>query len=207
MLFANREEAGKLLGEFLKEHLREKVDLVLGVPRGGVVVAKEVSKVLGVPLSLLVVRKLGVPENPELAFGAIDPDGNLYLDQFTVSYFRLTQEDIKRVAQEELKKIEERIRRFLDGKVPDVKDKTLLVVDDGIATGQTIIAGVSYLKRKGAKKVIVAVPVCPKETQEKLRSYADEVYCYHTAEGGPFAVGMFYKDFRQVEDEEVEKLL
>lgn len=207
MLFEDRKDAGKLLGELLKERIREKVDLVLGVPRGGVVVAQEVAKALGAPLSLLIVRKLGVPSNPELAFGAVDPDGNLYLDQFTVSYFRLNQQDIEKVAQEELKKIKERRERFLKGKEPEVKDRTVLVVDDGVATGQTIIAGIGYLRKRGAKKVIVAVPVCPKDTQEKLKNYADEFYCYHAVEGSPFAVGMFYRDFRQVEDEEVEKLL
>jgi len=206
MLFSNREEAGRLLGEYIKDKVKD-VHMVLGIPRGGVVVAKGVAKILGVPLGLLIVRKLGVPSNPELAFGAIDPDGNLYLDRWTVDYFRLSREDIDRVAQEELKKIRERERRFLGGKVPDFKGKKLVVVDDGVATGQTVIAGIGYLKRKGADKVLVASPVCPKDTEERLKAHADEVYCYHTAESGSFAVGMFYRDFRQVEDSEVEELL
>lgn len=206
MLFENRESAGRLLGEYLKERVKH-ADLVLGIPRGGVVVAKEVAKALGLPLSLLIVRKLGVPSNPELAFGAIDPDGEIYLDNWTVEYFRLSEEDIKKIARMELEKIRERERRFLRDKEVDFKDKSLLVIDDGIATGLTVMAGVEYLKRKGAKRVIVATPVCPAETLRKLQSHADEVYCYHTAEGGSFAVGMFYKDFRQVEDKEVEELL
>ncbi len=205
MLFEDRKKAGELLGEFIKDKVGS-VDLVLGIPRGGVVVAKEVAKILKAPLSLLIVRKLGVPSNPELAFGAIDPDGHIYTDRWIVDYFKISEEEIRRIAKEELKKIREREERFLKGKALEVEGKVVLVVDDGIATGQTMIAGVEYLKRKGARKVIVAVPVCPIETLEKLRSYA-EVLCYHVAKGGSFAVGMFYKDFRQVEDEEVEELL
>lgn len=195
-----------MLGEYLKNKV-EKVDLVLGIPRGGVLVAKELAKVFGVPLSLLIVRKLGVPSNPELAFGAIDPDGRIYTDPWTVEYFRLSKEEIGRISQEELKKIREREKRFLKGKALEVKDKVVIVVDDGIATGQTIMAGVEYIKRKGASKVIIAVPVCHGETMRKLATRADQVYCYHVSEEEGFAVGMFYKDFRQVEDEEVEELL
>ncbi|MEN3028425.1 MAG: phosphoribosyltransferase family protein [Aquificaceae bacterium] len=206
MVFSDRKEAGRVLGEYIKDKL-EKVDLVLGIPRGGVVVAKEVAKVLGVPFNLLIVRKLGVPSSPELAFGAIDPEGRIYTDSWTVEYFRLSQEVIEKVAREELERIRERERKFLKDRPLEVKDKVVLVVDDGIATGQTVRAGVEYLKRKGAIRVIVAVPVCPGETVKKLGLYADEFYCYHVSEESPFAVGMFYKDFRQVEDEEVEELL
>jgi predicted phosphoribosyltransferase len=93
------------------------------------------------------------------------------------------------------------------GLIRDFKDKDVIVVDDGIATGMTVEAGVEYLKRKGAKKVIVAVPVCPKETEERLKRYAHQVYCYYSTTTSPFAVGMFYRDFKQVEDEEVQNLL
>ncbi|WP_333784535.1 phosphoribosyltransferase family protein [Thermocrinis sp.] len=208
MIFSNRQEAGRILGEWLKDRLKRKgACVVLGIPRGGVVVAKEAAKILGCPLGVLIVRKLGVPENPELAFGAIDPDGEIYLDKNTVEYFRLTPETIKKVAQEELKKIRDRERKFEKGKISQFEEVEFIVVDDGIATGMTVEAGVKYLKRKGAKRVIVAVPVCPKDTEERLKNYADEVYCYHSTTSSPFAVGMFYRDFRQVEDEEVQNLL
>jgi len=208
MIFSSRQEAGRILSEWLKNVLkREGKCMVLGIPRGGVVVAKEVADLLGCPLGVLIVRKLGVPENPELAFGAIDPDGKIYLDKSTVQYFGLTPQIIQKIAEEELKKIREREKKFEKGKVSQFEGVEFIVVDDGIATGMTVEAGVKYLKGKGAKKVIVAVPVCPKDTQERLKNYADEVYCYHTAESSPFAVGMFYKDFRQVEDEEVQALL
>jgi putative phosphoribosyl transferase len=116
MIFDNRKNAGRLLGEWLKEKLGEEGNyIVLGIPRGGVVVAKETAEVLGAPLGVLIVRKLGVPENPELAFGAIDPDGNIYLDKSTVEYFGLTPQVIQKVAQEELKKIREREKKFERG--------------------------------------------------------------------------------------------
>ncbi|WP_448584348.1 phosphoribosyltransferase [Thermocrinis sp.] len=208
MIFSSRQEAGNILGEWLKGKLEKgKNYVVLGIPRGGVVVAKEVANILGCPLGVLIVRKLGVPENPELAFGAIDPDGEIYLDKNTVEYFKLTPETIKEIAQEELKKIRDREKRFEKGKISQFEGVEFIVVDDGIATGMTVEAGVKYLKRKGAQKVIIAVPVCPKDTEERLKKYADEVYCYHSTTSSPFAVGMFYRDFRQVEDEEVQNLL
>ena len=206
MVFADRKEAGRLLGEFLKGKVSENL-LILGVPRGGVVVAKEVAKVLNAPMSVLIVRKLGVPQEPELAFGAVDPDGETYLDRYTVDYFGLREETIKEIVHKELEKIREREKKFLPSEGLRVEGKEIVVIDDGIATGYTLIAGVNYLKRKGANKVIVAVPVCPVEGKKRLEAYADEVYCYYIAKEGPFAVGMFYKDFKQVEDEEVEKLL
>lgn len=206
MIFEDRKEAGRILGEYIKDKVG-RVDLVLGIPRGGVVVAREVARVLKAPLSLLIVRKLGVPSNPELAFGAIDPDGHIYTDRWTVEYFRLSEEEIRRIAQEELKKIREREERFLKGKHLEVEGKVVVVVDDGIATGQTMLAGVEYLKRKGASRVIVTVPVCHRESLKRLSSYTKEVYCYHVSEEGSFAVGMFYKDFHQVEDLEVEEIL
>lgn len=208
MIFPDRVSAGKILGEYIKDKIDRKLNpIVLGIPRGGVIVAKEVAKVLDLPMSLLIVRKLGVPQNPELAFGAIDPDGELYIDKRTVEYFKISQEDIRKVASEELSKIKERQRLFLKGGIPDVTDREVIVVDDGIATGYTVIAGVSFVKRRGAVKVIVASPVCPADTLGKIREYADEVYCYHISEEPGFAVGMFYKDFRQVEDKEVVELL
>ncbi|MCS7307858.1 MAG: phosphoribosyltransferase family protein [Aquificaceae bacterium] len=206
MDFSDRKEAGRLLGEYLKSFVKE-ADMVFGIPRGGVVVAKEVARIFGKPLGLLIMRKLGVPSNPELAFGAVDPDGRIYTDRRTIEYFNISAEDIQRVAREELEKIRERERKFLKGKPLEVEGKTLIVVDDGIATGQTVIAGVEYLKRKGAKEVIVAAPVCHAEAVKRLSSLTDKIYCYITSERSEFAVGMYYADFRQVEDKEVEELL
>ncbi|SHK34756.1 phosphoribosyltransferase [Thermocrinis minervae] len=207
MTFFDRADAGKLLGEYLKENMvQNHVDVVLGIPRGGVLVAKEVARALGKPLGVLLVRKLGVPSNPELAFGAVDPDGEVYLDQSTVDYFGLSEEDIKKVVRNELEKIRERERRFAKALI-DPEGKQLLIVDDGIATGLTVLAGIGYLRRKGAKSIYVAAPVCPASTIQRLTKVADKVYCYHVVGDSSFAVGIFYRDFRQVTDEEVEEVL
>ncbi|MCS7261899.1 MAG: phosphoribosyltransferase family protein [Aquificaceae bacterium] len=205
MLFSDREEAGRLLGEYVRQRV-EGVDIVLGIPRGGVVVAKEVAKALGVSMGLLLVRKLGVPFNSELAFGAIDPDGHLYLDHAVVRYFRLSSRDIQKIAEKELGHIRDREKKF-GGLTAQVENRAILVVDDGIATGQTMLAGVEYLKRRGARKIMVAAPVCHKDSAERLRTHVDGVYCYHLSHDLPFAVGMFYRDFRQVEDAQLQELL
>ncbi|SNZ13864.1 phosphoribosyltransferase [Hydrogenobacter hydrogenophilus] len=208
MIFSDRTQAGKVLGEYLKDKIDRRLNpIVLGIPRGGVVVAKEVAKILNVPMSLLIVRKLGVPQNPELAFGAVDKDGEVYIDKKTVDYFRLSEDQIRKVVQEEMKKIREREKLFLKGGVPDLSGREVIIVDDGIATGYTVIAGVNFVKRRGAQKVIVASPVCPADTWKKIKEYADEVFCYHVSHEPNFAVGMFYRDFRQVEDQEVLELL
>lgn len=208
MVFQDRASAGRLLGEYIKDKIdREMNPIVLGIPRGGVLVSKEVSRVLNLPMGIVIVRKLGVPSNPELAFGAVDQDGEVYLDERTIGYFGLSEEDIKKVVQEELRKIKERERKFIKGGMPELKDREVILVDDGLATGYTMIASVNFVRRKGAKKVVVASPVCPSDTEKKLRIYADEVYCYHVSHEPSFAVGMFYKDFHQVEDEEVMEIL
>ncbi len=208
MVFQDRTSAGRLLGEYIKDKIDKEMNpIVLGIPRGGVLVSKEVSRVLNLPMGIVIVRKLGVPSNPELAFGAVDPDGEVYLDKRTIEYFELSEEDIKKVVQEELTKIKEREKKFIKKGMPELKDREVILVDDGLATGYTMIASVNFVKRKGAKKVVVASPVCPSDTEKKLRIYADEVYCYHVSHEPSFAVGMFYKDFHQVEDEEVMEIL
>ncbi len=208
MIFLDRASAGKILGEYLKDKIDRNLNpIVLGIPKGGVIVAKEVAKILNVPMSLLIVRKLGVPQNPELAFGAVDKDGEVYIDKKTVDYFRLSEDQIRKVVQEEMKKIREREKIFLKGSMPDLSNREVIIVDDGIATGYTVIAGVNFVKRRGAQKVIVASPVCPADTLKRIKEHADEVFCYYVSHEPNFAVGMFYRDFRQVEDQEVLELL
>ncbi|MFN3813568.1 MAG: phosphoribosyltransferase [Aquificaceae bacterium] len=208
MVFRDRISAGRLLGEHIKDKIDKEMNpIVLGIPRGGVLVSKEVSRVLNLPMGIVIVRKLGVPSNPELAFGAVDPDGEVYLDKKTIEYFGLSEEDIKKVVQEELSKIKEREKKFIKGRMPELKGREVILVDDGLATGYTMIASVNFVKRKGAKKVVVASPVCPQDTEKKLKIYADEVYCYYVPHEPNFAVGMFYKDFHQVEDKEVMETL
>jgi putative phosphoribosyl transferase len=208
MIFSDRTQAGNVLGKYLEDKINRNLNpIVLGIPRGGVLVAKEVVKILQVPMGLLIVRKLGVPQNPELAFGAVDPDGEVYIDKKTADYFKLSEDQIKKVVNEETKKIKEREKLFLKGSMPNLSGREVIIVDDGIATGYTVIAGVNFVKRRSARKVIVASPVCPADTLKRIKEYADEVFCYHVSHDPNFAVGMFYKNFRQVEDQEVLELL
>lgn len=208
MLFENRTHAGKLIGELLKEKLEDKSNtIILAIPRGGAEIAYNMAKVLHIPFSLIIVRKLGIPWNEEAAFGSVDPDGITYIDEAVVRYARISKEEIERVKLKELKKIKERIDKFLGGEEPNVADKRVIIVDDGIATGYTVIAGVSYVKRKGAKEVMVAVPVCPEDSIPKIEKLCDRVFCFYKAKEGSFAVGMFYKDFKQLSDEEVMEII
>ncbi len=203
MIIENREEAGRILAEALRDKIRtEERPLILAIPRGGIPVAYTLAKELRIPMSIVVVRKLGLPWNEEAGFGAIDSDGVTYLDEELVSYAKLGADDINEVAKRELEELRIRERKFLPKGYPDLRGRTVIIVDDGIATGYTAIASAGFAKRKGAGKVIVAVPVCPEGSAKRFKGYADEFYCHHQAGGISFAVGMFYRDFHQLSDEE-----
>ncbi len=203
MIFEDREEAGKLLAGTLKEKIHpDDRPIILAIPRGGVPVAYQLSKELKIPMSIVVVRKLGLPWNEEAGFGAIDSDGETYLDPELVNYAKLDAETIRSIAEREIKELREREKKFLPKGYPDLKDREVIVVDDGVATGYTAIASAGFAKKRGAKRVIVAVPVCPKDAPRRFKDHADEFVCYHLSSEMSFAVGMFYKDFHQLSDEE-----
>jgi predicted phosphoribosyltransferase len=204
-MFANRVEAGKRLAEALDHLVGENV-VVLGVPRGGVEVAAEVAGQHGWALDIVVPRKVGAPFNPELGLGAIAP-GVRVLDERMLRTLGVSEEYL----EDEILKQEEEIRRrteaYRHGKAPvELSDKTVVIVDDGIATGGTAIASVRWAKAQRAKRVILAVPVAPREAVAKLSKEADEVVALATPEPF-FAVGQWYGDFPQVSDERVVQLL
>jgi len=203
MLFKNRLEAGKKLAEILKDVIEGVDPIVLALPRGGVPVGFEVAKNLGLKFSILPVRKLGVPSNPELAFGAIDPDGDIYLNKIVVESYGLTPEIIEEVREKELQELKRRINLYLGNRFPYLGNREVLIVDDGFATGFTALAACGFVKKRNPYKVVLAAPVSPEDTVIMLRqNCADEVFVYETP--SPFfAVGMFYDDFHQVSDEEV----
>ncbi len=208
MIFSDREEAGRVLAQVLKEKInKENNPIILAIPRGGIVVAYALAKELNIPVSLVIVRKLGIPWNEEAGFGSVDPDGSVYLDTEIVRYARLDDETIRSIVDRELKKIRERERKFLPQGYPDLKDREVIIVDDGVATGYTAIAASEFARRRGAKKVIVAVPVCPSDAKVRFKEHADEFVCYYPSPESHFAVGMFYRDFHQVEDEEFMKYI
>lgn len=205
-MFINRQQAGELLAEKLKEY-RNKDVVVLGIPRGGVVVAKVVADALEVPLDVVIVKKIGAPNNPELAIGAVGPGGVVYWDNKL--YRRLGIDKKNRnyelgIMNKEREEREELLRG--KRKMVTIKNKTVLLVDDGVATGATVMAAAKYVKKVGAKEIILAIPVIAKDTLLSIKRYFDEVVFLESPEEF-YAVGQFYQDFPQVSDEEVVFLL
>ena len=207
MIFANRKEAGQKLAIRLRKYADRSDIVVLGAPRGGVPVAFEIAADLKAPLDVFVLRKLGVPGREELAFGAIASGGVRILNRDIVEGLGITGLDIERVTRAEREELERRERTYRGGKAPlNVSGLTVILVDDGIATGSTMKAAVRALRQMKPARIVIAVPVAPPSTCNQLRSEADELVCLETPQ--PFyGVGQFYSDFSQVSDEEVKELL
>ena len=204
--FRNRRDAGRRLAARL-EPLRAERPVVVGLPRGGVPVAAEVAEALGAPLDVIVVRKLGVPFQPELGMGAIGEDGVRVLNEDVVRLARVSPEEIAEVERRERVEIERRARRFRgDRPAVPLAGRTVLVVDDGIATGGTAKAALEVARAHGARRVVLAVPVAPPDTIAAMRSLADAVVCLETPAAFS-AVGQWYEDFTQTSDNEVVHLL
>ena len=207
MLFRDRLDAGRQLAERLTEYADRPDVCVLALPRGGVPVAFEVARALHAPLDLFLVRKLGLPGHEELAMGAIASGGVRVLNEDLVRTLRVPQEDIDAVAAAEQRELERREHEYRDDRpAPDVRGRTVILVDDGLATGSTMRAAVAALRRQLPARIVVAVPVGAAETCADFSGEADEVVCARTP--APFhAVGLWYGDFAQTSDEEVRDLL
>lgn len=206
MLFTDRTDAGQRLGEALR-HLQGEKPLVLGLPRGGVPVAFQVAQALGAPLDVIVVRKLGVPYHRELGFGAIGEGGVRIISDDIVRRSQAKQEDLASVERAEEAELARQARRFRSGRQRlSLDGRTVIVVDDGIATGATAAAACEVVRAQGAARVILAVPVAPPDAVAWLRTEADEVVCLSTPHGFT-AVGEWYQDFSQTSDDEVVDLL
>jgi putative phosphoribosyl transferase len=204
--FRNRGEAGRLLARRLRA-LKRRRPVVLGLPRGGMPVAAEVARALGAPLDVLVVRKLGCPWQPELGFGAIGEQDVRVLNAILVCALRLSSAQIEKVAASERAELERRVLRYRGARpAVDLQGRTVIVVDDGVATGSTAKAAVELVRRRGAAHVIVAVPVAPTHAVHELSTIADGVVCLESSEAFG-AVGEFYDDFTQTSDEEVAAAL
>ncbi len=206
MPFRDRREAGRRLAERLSG-LRATSPLILGLPRGGVPVAYEVAKALGAPLDILVVRKLGVPFQPELGMGAVGEDGVRVLNADVLRQAGVTEAQLAQVEARERAEVEERAARLRGGRpaIP-LQGRTAVIVDDGLATGGTARAAVRVARERGAARVILAVPVAPPETVAALRRDADDVVAVETPEPF-FAIGGWYSDFSPTSDDEVIELL
>jgi predicted phosphoribosyltransferase len=207
MLFRDRSDAGRLLAARLLAYAGRPDVIVLALPRGGVPVGAEVARALRAPLDVFLVRKLGLPGQEELAMGAIATGGVRVVNDEVVRRLRIGPDVIDAVSRQELQELRRREHRYRgDRPAPDVRGRTVILVDDGLATGSTMRAAVAALRRQGPAKVIVAVPVGAPETCEDFRRDADEVICARTPD--PFyAVGLWYEDFSQTSDDEVRELL
>ena len=205
--FRNRRDAGRRLAQHLLVYADCRDVIVLALPRGGVPVAFEVAQALGVPLDVFVVRKLGLPWQEELAIGALASGGVRVLDLDLIRAAGVTENDLQRITRVEQSELDRRERLYRDDRpFPDLTGKTVILVDDGLATGATMKAAVTALRQEGPSRVVVAAPVAARETCESLRQVADDIVCATTPE--PFrAVGLWYDDFSQVTDEEVRRLL
>jgi putative phosphoribosyl transferase len=204
--FADRTEAGRRLAPLLAP-LRDEHPVVLALPRGGVPVAAEVARALGAPLDVIVVRKLGLPFQPELGFGAIGEDGARLIDFDLVRRLGLTERDIARVEAAEQRELARRVDQYRDGRAPvAIEGRTVIIVDDGLATGATARTAVHIARARGARRIVLAVPVAPLETVSELECDADEVVTVLTP-AHFVAVGLWYRDFNQTSDKEVATLL
>lgn len=207
MIYRDRVDAGKQLAKRLTDYADRDDVLVLALPRGGVPVAYEVAKSLRVPLDIFLVRKLGVPGHEELAMGAISTGGVRVLNDDVVSYLGIPGDVIDAVAAGELKELERRERAYRGNlPEPDVRGKTVILIDDGLATGSTMRAAAAALRQQNPARIIVAVPVSAPQICDEYRMGVDEIICAKTPE--PFlGVGMWYEDFSQTTDDEVRALL
>jgi putative phosphoribosyl transferase len=205
--FRNRREAGRVLAVKLDKYAGRDDVIVLALPRGGVPVAYEVARALGVPLDVFLVRKLGVPGREELALGAIATGGVRLLNSDVVRALRIPPEVIDKIAAAEREELERREREYRgDRPVPDVRGKTVILIDDGLATGASMRAAVAALRQQDPARIVVAVPIASPSTCEEFRDEVDETICARTPE--PFyAVGLWYEDFSQTTDAEVRDLL
>jgi putative phosphoribosyl transferase len=207
MTFDNRADAGRQLAKRLEGYARQADVLVLGVPRGGVVVAFEVAVALGAPLDVFLSRKLGVPGQTELAFGAVSARGGRYLDEYILRTAAISTEQVEWITSEVRKELDRRAIVYRQGRSPlNVLGKTVLLVDDGVATGASVYAAIQALRQVLPARLVLAVPVAPAPAWEWLRTVVDEIVCLDLPERF-VAVGEFYRDFAQVEDAEVVRLL
>lgn len=208
MMFANRVDAGRRLAAALAIY-RQRHPVVLALPRGGVPVAAEVAQALGAPLDLLLVRKIGLPWQPELAIGAaVDgADPLIVRNEAIIARSGVSEAEFQRACREEMAEIERRKARYLGGRArAPLAGQVVIVVDDGIATGATMKAALRAIRQRGPSKLALAVPVAPVDALAELRPEVDDLVCLDTPE--PFdAIGCFYRDFSQVSDEEVVAIL
>jgi putative phosphoribosyl transferase len=200
--FADRSEAGRALAECLLP-LAASSPVVLGLPRGGVPVAREIASALDAPLEILAVRKLGAPHNPEYGIGAVAEDGTRVIDSEAIAVLRINGETVDRIVAQESAELRRRVDLYRGHRTPlDLAGRTVIVVDDGVATGVTDTAALRAVRRSSPGRLVLAVPVCAPDAAARLSEEADEVVCLLTP-AALYGISQWYRDFAQVSDEEV----
>jgi len=207
MLFQDRHEAGKALAARLASFKGRPSLIVLGIPRGGVVVGHEIAQALGAPLDVYITRKIGAPHNPELAIGAVASDGTLLIDHQLVRRLGVSQDYVDEESERQRQEIGRRLAEYRgEGPGPELADKVVILADDGVATGATTLVTIQAIKSQQPTELILAVPVGPRDSIESLRQEVDQLVCLHAPEIF-WAVGAFYNVFDQTTDDEVKALL
>lgn len=206
VVFEDRTDAGRRLAGSLDAY-RDQNPMVLALPRGGVVLGYEIARALDAPLDVFVARKIGAPAQPELGIGAVAPGGVTLVDRDAVRVLNVTDDELHALAEREREEMNRRLRHYRGSEdVPDVRGRTVILVDDGLATGATAAAAIEALRRLGPRQIVLAIAVCATQTADALRGEVDDLVCVATPE--PFrAVGLWYRDFSQTTDEEVMDLL
>ncbi len=207
MIYINRKDAAATLSHLLKHYHHHKNTIILGLARGGMVIASEIAKNLELPCNVLTPRKLGAPDNEELAIGAVSEDGELFLNTYIIQELDVSSSYIENEKKRQMKLSKERASLYRkDNPLPSIHHKTIILVDDGVATGATLFASIQSLKNQNVEKIIVAVPVAPFDTWEKVKQMVDEAICPLSPENF-YGVSQFYEDFPPVSDDEVLTLL
>jgi predicted phosphoribosyltransferase len=206
-VFKDRKEAGRLLTRKLSGY-KDVKGIVLGIPSGGVPVAAEIAKALGLTLDVIIVRKIQLPDNTEAGLGAVGPDGEVSLNTNLVSQLHLTEEEVDKQIQITVDTIKRRNELFREGRqFPLLTDKVVIIVDDGLASGYTMLSAVDFIKRHKPEKVVVAVPTAPKGTVDLILPRVDEIVCLNVRSGFTFAVADAYEKWYDLEDAEVISIL
>lgn len=206
IMFIDRRDAGNKLALEL-EKFKGDNSIILAVPRGGIITAYETIKKYEFQWDLIIPRKIGSPHNKEVAIGAVTSDGTYFLNEKYIDMLNISQEYIEKQVYEQTNEIKRRLKKYKGNEnFPEVKDKTVIIIDDGIATGFTILAAIKSIKKHGAKKIVLAVPVAPRDTVVYLEAVVDEVICLLIPDEF-YAVGLHYKNFEQNTDEEVINII
>jgi putative phosphoribosyl transferase len=206
-VFRDRTHAGELLARKLGPYV-EPASMVLAIPSGGVPVGKVIAKELGIPLDLIIVRKLPIPYNTEAGFGSISWDGEVMLNKRLVKQLQLSSEEISRAIEDVNHELERRMERFRGKRpFPELKGMTVIIVDDGLASGYTMLAAISSIKKRSSARIIVAIPTASKNAIELVSPYVDEIFCLNTRETTVFAVADAYQEWHDLTEQEVLEFL